>query len=184
MAHSFRLVQSASAVVRLDAAVAFLEQFPATQPVTIVAATRGAADDFARRFAITRRATLGLARFSLTQLAARVATTALAGRGVAPASLLGAEAVAARAAFDAISERRLTYFRDVAATPGFPRALARTVADLRVAAVTAPDVAAAGQAGFDIAALLVRIERELDAAGIADRAGLYAAATAAARDDD
>ncbi len=183
MAHSFRLVRSASAVVRLDAAAAFLEQFPATQPVTIVAATRGAADDFARRFAIARRATLGLARFSLTQLAARVATTALAGRGVAPASLLGAEAVAARAAFDAISERRLTYFRDVAATPGFPRALARTVADLRVANVSASAVAGAAQTGPDLSILLERVEHELDASGVADRARLFAEAATAASDD-
>ncbi len=184
MAQSFRLVQSASAAVRLDAAAAFLQQFPSTQPVTIVSATRGAAGDFVRRIAVARGATLGLSRFSLTQLAARVASAALAGRGIAPASSLGAEAVAARAAFDAMSDRRLTYLDDVAGTPGFPRALARTVGDLRVAAVAAAAVTGAGQAGVDLASLLEQVERELDDAAIADRARLYAAATAAAASDD
>ena len=136
MANTFRLVLSASAAVRLQAARSFLDQLSPTTPVTIVSASRSAADDFVRRMAIARGATVGIARFSLTQLAARVAVGALAGRGIAPASLLGAEAVAARAAFDATSEGSLTYLNDVAATPGFPRALSRTIADLRSATVT------------------------------------------------
>src|SRR4051794_29558727 len=122
MAHSFLLVQSTSAAIRLEAASAFLAERPPTQPVTIVSASRGAADDCARHIAIARGATLGISRFSLTQLAARVALHALAGHGIAPASTLGAEAVAARAVFEAASERRLTYLTHVARTPGFPRA--------------------------------------------------------------
>jgi hypothetical protein len=59
---SFRIIEAASAAVRLEAAAAFLRQFPADQPVTIVAATRGAADDFARAVAVERGATIGLAR--------------------------------------------------------------------------------------------------------------------------
>ena len=184
MAQSFRIVQSASAAVRLDAAAGFLQQFSATQPVTIVSATRGAADDFARRIALARGASLGLSRFSLTQLAARVASVALAGRGIAPASSLGAEAVAARAAFDAMSGRRLTYLRDVAGSPGFPRALARTIGDLRVTTVAVAAVSAVGQAGPDLASLLAQVDQELDDARIADRARLYAAAITAAADDE
>src|SRR5258706_11551675 len=98
---SFRIIEAASAAARLEAAASFLRQFPPDQPITIVAATRGAADDLARRIAIERGATIGLARFSLTQIAARVAVTRLAGQGIAAATPLGAEAVAARAAFDA-----------------------------------------------------------------------------------
>ena len=183
MAESFRLVQSASAAIRLDAAASFLEQLPPTQPVTIVAASRGAADDFARRVAIARGATFGIGRFSLTQLAARVAINQLAGRGIAPASGLGAEAVAARAVFDAASAGGLRYLAGVAETPGFPRALARTVADLRLAGIQSGAVAHAGQPGPDLAALLQRIERELDEASIADRTRLLAAATFAVADD-
>ena len=117
----FRIVESASAVARLEAAADFLRAFPPSQPVTIVAATRGAADELARRIAVERGATVGLARFSLTQLAARVAAAQLAGRGIAPATALGGEAVAARVTFDAVAAGSLTYFKAVAATPGFPR---------------------------------------------------------------
>ena len=83
---SFRIIEAASAAVRLQAATAFLRQFPADQPVTIVAATRGAADDFARAIAVERGATLGVARVSLTQLAARTAVVALAEQGKTPSS--------------------------------------------------------------------------------------------------
>ena len=89
---AFAIVESPSAADRLDRAAAFLDQFPPHQPTTIVAATRGAADDLARRVAMRRGATLGMSRFSLTQLAARVAAVHLAGRGVAPSTTLGVEA--------------------------------------------------------------------------------------------
>jgi hypothetical protein len=74
-------VLSPSAASRLEAARAFALAHPPSQPLTIVAATRGAADDFARAVARTRPATVGLSRFSLTQLAARIAAPRLAGRG-------------------------------------------------------------------------------------------------------
>ena len=96
MSGIFRIVESASAAARLDAAAAFIRQFRPDQPLNIVAATRGAADDLARRIAIERGATLGLSRFSLTQLAARLAATRLAGARTAASTALGAEAVAAR----------------------------------------------------------------------------------------
>ena len=175
----FRIVESASAVARLEAAADFLRAFPPSQPVTIVAATRGAADELARRIAVERGATVGLARFSLTQLAARVAAAQLAGRGIAPATALGGEAVAARVTFDAVAAGSLTYFKAVAATPGFPRALAQTIADLRAAGVAPADVGDAGEAGPDLARLLGEGAREHSESSTADRARLLDTATAA-----
>jgi CRISPR/Cas system-associated exonuclease Cas4 (RecB family) len=180
---SFRVVDAASAAARLDAALAFLSGFPAHQPVTIVGATRGAADDLARRIALARPATLGLSRFSLTQLAARLAAGVLAGRGVAPATSLGAEAVAARVAFDAARDGSLRYFGSVAETPGFSKALARTVGELRLAAVGAGQLADSGPAAADVAWLLQRSEQELEIAATADRARLFDAATNSAAVD-
>ena len=174
----FEIFESASAETRLAAAASFLRRVPAIQPVTIVAASRGAADDLARRIALERPATVGLARYSLTQLAARVALTRLAGQGVAPATPLGNEAVATRATFDAARARTLTYFGEVAGLPGFPRALARTAGELRVAGVAVAAVAAAGEAGGDLALLLASVERELLEAPSADRARLFSVAPA------
>src|SRR5262249_51947416 len=100
----------------------------------IVAATRGAADDFARGIA-RARATFGPHRFSLTELAARAAAIRLTTAGRLPATSANAEAIAARATFDAVRDEELTYFGPVAAMPGFPRALARTIYELRLAGV-------------------------------------------------
>jgi hypothetical protein len=169
---------------RLKAAASFLEQLPADQPVTIVSATRGAADDLARRVATRRRATVGISRLSLTQIAARIAITRLAGQGIAAATSLGVEAVAARATFEAANSSALTYLADVAKTPGFPRALAHTVNELRLADVEPEAVRAAGKAGHDLSRLLARADEEFMAVASADRARLFSAAVAAVADAD
>ena len=179
----FSVIESASAAARLDRAAAFLERFPPHQPITIVAATRGAADDLARRVASRRGATLGVSRFSLTQLAARVAATRLAGQGIAPTTALGVEAVASRVAFDAAERGTLDYFGVVARTPGFPRALARTLTDVRLAGIPAASLVNAGTAGHDLAALVEQAETELTEASTADRAALFTSAAAGVRDE-
>ena len=72
----------------------------------IVGASRGAADDLARRVAADAPATFGLQRLSLTQLAAKTAILTLASEGLTPSTWLGTEAVAARVAFDATRDGR------------------------------------------------------------------------------
>jgi hypothetical protein len=125
-----------------------------------------------------RGATLGVSRFSLTQLAARVAATRLAGEGIAPTTSLGVEAVASRVAFDAATDGTLDYFGVVARTPGFPRALARTLGDVRLAGIDAATLAGAGRAGHDLARLVAQAEAELLDACTADRSALLSAAAA------
>ena len=169
----FRIIESSSAAVRLDAAAAFLRACPPHHPVTIVGATRAAADDLARAVAVTRPATFGLHRLSLTQLAARTAIVALAGDGFTPSTWLGAEAVATRAAFDAIRDAALGYFAPVATAPGFPRALAATLQEVRLAGVSSRSLAPLPLAGPDLAHLLERFEESFDAAATADRADLF-----------
>jgi ATP-dependent helicase/nuclease subunit B len=75
--------------------------------------------------------------------------------------------MAARAVFDAIAAGELAYFAPVASLPGFPKALARTVHELRLAGVST------GQLSADLAALLVRVERQLAEGGVDDRAALF-----------
>ena len=120
------VVSSTSAAARLDAAGRFVLDAPPASELLIVSASRGAADDFARTIAKTRGATFGLYRFSLTQLAARLAAPLLSRARLSPTTALGVQAVAARALFDADRDNTLHYFAPVANTPGFPRALARS----------------------------------------------------------
>jgi ATP-dependent helicase/nuclease subunit B len=169
---SFRVFEATSSAVRLEAAAKFLRQFPADHPITIVGATRGAADDFARSVASERGATLGLTRLSLTQLAARTAVLAMAAEGKTPSSGLGAEAVAARAMFTALRDASLRYFEPVAGSPGFPRALARTLQELRLAGITADALHTPGAARADLADLLTRFDAAFAEVAAADRAEL------------
>ena len=159
-----RVVISTSASARLKSAVAFLSQFPPAAEVLILGASRGAADDLARVIARTSGATFGLFRASLTELAGRAVT--IAGGERVPGTQASTEAMAARAAFDARQAAPLTYFDPVAATPGFPRALARTLHEIRLAGVSAAQLSSAGPSGTDIARLLEHFEAQLAAVAI------------------
>ncbi len=178
-----RLVESSAAELRLAEARAFVRDQGARGDVLIVGASRGAADDLARSVAIESGATVGLHRFSLAQLAARLAAPILAERQIAPSPYLASEAVAARATFDATRDEALDYFEPVARTPGFPRALARTLQELRLAEVDAPALRALPLGGADLAALLERFDQQFAAASATDRAALFAAATSALTSD-
>src|SRR5581483_3223217 len=68
--HMLQVIVSTSAAARLAAATEFLSKQPKAAEVAIIGASRGAADDLARAVARRAGATFGIARFSLTQLAA------------------------------------------------------------------------------------------------------------------
>ncbi|HEV8721182.1 MAG TPA: hypothetical protein VGW77_11155 [Candidatus Binatia bacterium] len=172
-------VQSGSAAVRLREARRFLEQFEPGAEVLLLGASRGSVDDLARTISLERGATFGLHRLSFTQLAARLAVMELAARERAPATTLGHEAVATRAAFEARRDDTLQYFSPVSQTPGFPKALARTLLDLRLTAVASGDLVRLPRSGSDLAALLDRVDILLNEAGASDRASLFETATKA-----
>src|SRR5580765_8525896 len=180
-----RVVLSSSAAVRLGAALTFVfDASPGTPgsadtEFLIVAASRAAADDFARTVARARGATFGMHRLSLTQLAARLAGPLLARDRLAPTTPLGVQAVAARALFDATRDGALSYFAPVANAPGFPRALARTLEEVSLAMVPAAAIRGLGDGGGDLAALLERFDEQFDAASAVDRSRFLSAATRA-----
>ena len=184
-----KIVTSSSAAARLDAARAFLSKHPPASEIAIVGASRGAADDLARSVARLAGATFGLTRFSFTEIAARAAAARLAGARRVPGTQAGAEAIAARAVFDAIAARELGYFAPVATLPGFPKALARTLHELRLAGVAPSALARASSSGAavgaaamgDLAALLARVEDQLKNGGVDDRAALFRLAADACR---
>jgi CRISPR/Cas system-associated exonuclease Cas4 (RecB family) len=169
----FHVLVSPSAADRLAYARAAVGRCSRGSPVLIVGASRGAADDLARDIALTVPATFGVQRLSLMQLAARTALAALANEGATPSTWLGAEALAARTAFDATKAGALRYFAPVAATPGFPRALARTLQELRLAGVGGHRLSPFAPTGPDLAWLLDRFDSGFAEASSLDRAGLF-----------
>jgi hypothetical protein len=172
-----RVVTSTSAAVRLAAARDFVLTAPPATEILTIAASRGAADDFVRDLARVRGATFGLYRFSLTQIAARLAVLRLAAARLSPTTALGVQAVAARALFEAEHDRALSYFAPVAGMPGFPKALARTLEELALAAVPSSAVRGLGDGGPDLAALSERFDEQCQSASAVDRAAFLRLAT-------
>ena len=174
---ALRVCVSPSAGDRLAAAREVIRACAPGTRALIVGASRGAADDLVRGVAASVPATFGLQRLSVTQFAAKTAILTLASEGLSSSTWLGTEAVAARVAFDAMRDGSLTYFGAVARTPGFPRALARTLHELRLADVRSPQITRLPLAGHDLADLLERVEASFASASSADRAALFRAAS-------
>lgn len=161
-----------SALSLRQRATAWLDSLSPHAEILVLGPTRAAADEFARTFS---RA--GLHRLTLIQLAAELAAHPLAEHGLAPASRLGLQALAAHVIHRLRRDRDLHYFGPVADMPGFARALASTLYELRMNAVTAQQLAASGEPGDDLARLLAIYEQELRARKLADPATLLTLAT-------
>jgi len=119
----------------------------------------------------------GVHRVTLIQAASELARSAMAERGLAPLSALGREAVAARISQKALAQGDLAYFHPVAALPGFARALARTIVELRLAKVSPEQLTSAGTPTGDLATLLDLYQAELAERSLVDLPGLLALAT-------
>ena len=175
---------SAAAAARVAAAHRFLDTVSPATEALLVGASRDAVDDFARELSARRGATFGLHRFSLGQLAARVASTELARRGLAPATRLGAEAVAARAAFEELEQDTLGYLGPIARLRSFGRTLASTLEDLRLGGVSPERLGVCGAIGADVELLARRYAQQLEQANLIDLPDLYRLAAAAASGPD
>jgi ATP-dependent helicase/nuclease subunit B len=175
-----RVLLSASNAERLTAAREFMSSFPPSTERLLIGGSREAVDHLVREVSVSEQATFGLHRFSLTQLAARLATSQFARLGLVHSTSLGAEAVAARATFEVLERGGLRYFQPVARRPGFARALASTVNELRLAGVEPASLAELEEAGCDLAELVEAVENQLKNASVADRAMLFRTAARAA----
>jgi len=167
-----------SAAVRLDAARTRLQALD--PPVLVIAPTRAAADEFAFSIAVQKGATFGITRMSTAELVARLALPALARKGLTPSAPLSDDAVSARVADDLSKKEALTYFAPVAHMPGFPRALSRTLGELRMAGLD-PARLTGHDASEDLSALLGRAIEERQRVGAVDYATMLATATAELR---
>jgi ATP-dependent helicase/nuclease subunit B len=163
-------VRSRSNSRLLATAAEFVAQFPES---VAIFARPGTASGLGRR--LTGLA--GVHHRTLLQFAFDLAKPAMSMRGLTPLSSLSAEAVTARVVFRDLEEKKLRYFEPVAHMPGFARALARTVSDLRLAGVRPEAVASAGEPGGDLARLLQSFTDELAARRLADGAAIFEIAT-------
>jgi RecB family exonuclease len=175
-----RVVTGVAAGARRAAALAWLRRYPADHEVVLVGPTLEACDDLARELTLQTGALFGVTRLTFGRLAGQLAAPALAATDSLPANGLTLDAVAARALQHVAAAGGLGYFTPVAARPGLPRAAAATVQELRLEHVLPAALAAVEPAGPALAALATRLESEMTAAGVADRATVVAAATAAA----
>src|SRR3984893_277190 len=162
---------------RIRRARAWLEGRAAAEEVLIVGATLDAANELARGVAGEKGAAFGWHRRTLSHLAAAMAAPVLAMRGLVPLSRIGTEAIVARLVHQLNEEGRLGRYHAVAAAPGFPRALAGAITELRLAR-SQPD-AIAGLVP-DLVPLIGTYEAELKEACLTDWPGVLALATEAA----
>lgn len=115
----------------------------------------------------------GLYRTTLVQFAAQLARPEMSRRGLAPLTALGVEAIAARVIHAERALQPFAYFERVAAMPGFARALARTLGDLRLARVAPASLKKTGAPGEDLARLLERYGTELEERSLADLSRVF-----------
>ncbi len=183
MAASHQIINSPRAADRIAAARAWLDRIPPGAEALVVAPNWEASDDLLREMANARGALFGIHRLTLNRLAGLLAAEHLAETGVAPATGLAAQAVAARAVFRLAVEGRLGYFEPVANRPGFPGALARTLSELRLNRVGPEALERLDAIGAPLAAILRQFEAELADAKLIDRAGVLEIAAASALED-
>ena len=164
-----RLVRSARAADRLAVAEAWLEELPPGAPALLLSGERTAAWDLVRSVAARTGGSLGRHCATLHQLAVGLAAPRLASRGLAVASGVAVEAVCARVVAS-LSPEELGRFIPVRETPGLPRALARTLGELRRAGADPEGLPA------ELRLLADAFARALAEARLADRALLLRAA--------
>ncbi len=156
------LVTSAAAFPRLERARQWLRARGRSGRALVVGATQEAAAELVRACASEAGAAFGWQRFTLGRLAAVVAARSLAERGSSPLSPLGVEAVCARVVHQLCG--KLGKLDAVAQQPGLPRALARSLQELRMAGARPPG---------DLGRALEAYEAELRRAALADRAEVF-----------
>jgi CRISPR/Cas system-associated exonuclease Cas4 (RecB family) len=175
------LLRASSAQRRIDRARAWLAERRPGEEILVLAANSDAAHDLLRQGAREKGACFGWHRATLERLAAELALPALAARGLAPVGALPAQAVVARVLHDLRGDGGLGRFESVADGPGLVRAAARVLDEVRFAGVE-------GARLEGVAPELARIRdayaRELERAGLADRAEVFACAVAAAGDPE
>ena len=170
------VIVSTSAETRLARVRRFLAERGKAADVVVVGANKDALADVARAAAKEAGAVFGWQRITFARLAGTLAAPALALRGLVPVGALGVEALCARLVHRSKNRGDLERLAPIADFPGLPKALARTLEEVRLARI---DPASLGDA--DLARLVGPFVALLEEAKLADRAAVLEAAIARAR---
>lgn len=181
------MVVASSAAARLDPARAWLARAPSS--ALVVGPSHGAVDDLLASVRdLPGAGFLDVHSRTLLQLAAELATPALAEQGLLPVRELALDALAARAIARVESRAEsgpgLEYLQPVADAPGLPRALRRTLEELRAFGVEPDRLVELGPGGRDLAALLRTFVDQLEEGKWVDSLRLLQLATEAATGAD
>jgi ATP-dependent helicase/nuclease subunit B len=174
-----RTVSSNSYAAFQPEIAAFLDEHRCRE-ILIIAAVRGAADDLV--WTTNGPGLIGVHRFTLTQVAVLLASNHLAEKRRKIASAFVSEAIAARVAYELCQKRSWKYFGDVVEMPGFPKALATTLAELRFNTVKPSELRKVSVVGEDLSIALREYEHQLEISAIADLPEIYTVATKVARE--
>jgi RecB family exonuclease len=163
---------------RLRRARVWLESRAPAEEVLIIGASLDATNELARRVAHEKGAAFGWHRLTLPQLAAALAAPAFTKRKLAPVSRLGAEAIVAGVVHRLKIEGGLGRYQPVGETPGFTRAIAGVISELRLAKLVS---AAIGMVTPDLMRLIEAYEAALAEGQLIDWPGVMDLATETAR---
>ena len=158
---------------------AFIDEHRSRE-ILVIAAVHGAADDLLWR---KGSGVIGVHRFTLTQVAALLASTHLAEKGRKIANAFVSEAIAARVVHELRQRRSWRYFAEVVEMPGFPKALANTLAELRINVINAAELRRVSVVGQDLSLALAEYQQQLETSAIADIPEIYQAAIKIAREE-
>ena len=171
-----QLCISPSAEQRLVFAAAQLAQLPSRAPLLLLAHDLTAATLLVTRVLAPNEARFNWRKLTLDGLALELALPALAAAGKVPLRGLALEALVTRVVHELATEGKLGRYAVLGERPGFVRALARTLSDLRLGCVSPARVAVHAP---ELARVLTGYEAALGATQLADRADVYATAVRA-----
>ena len=166
-----QVFRSPLALARVERGVQFLLSCGRATTVVIMAPSFDAAAQVAERAGTLAGGSFGWHRFTLARLAGVLAAPTLGERGAIPVGQLPREAICARIVHR-LGPAGLGRFAAIADRPGLPRALARTLDELRMAGIAARELP-----DRDIGRLLEAYEEDLARANLVDCAEVLRIAT-------
>lgn len=176
MPSSRRLLYGPSAADRLVEARRWLAAQPRGERLLLLSASYESGAQLARGAALEGGSSFGWQRLTIGQAAAQAATRGLAELGRVVASRRTLISVCLRVVHELAADDALGRLQPLAAFPGLPVALAKTLAELRVAGVDVARLKATDEA---LARVLAAYESQLEDLGLADEADVFRLATQA-----